>query len=136
MKSYWLLKTEPSEYSFDQLVSDRRTEWDGVTNNQAQMYLRAINKGDRVLIYHTGKEKAIVGIAEVIGKPYPDPSGSKEKQVAIDIKPIRKFPYPVTLTAIKSQSQFDEFELVRNSRLSVMPVRDVWWHIIVSRGGL
>jgi predicted RNA-binding protein with PUA-like domain len=136
MRSYWLLKTEPDEYSFEQLVTDRRTIWDGVLNNLALIHIRAMKKGDRAFIYHTGKEKAIVGIAEIVSNPYSNPETENEKHLVVDIKPIRKFPYPVNLSEIKSQTQFEGLDLIRNSRLSVMPVKDIWWHAIIGQGGL
>lgn len=136
MAGYWLLKTEPDEYSFDQLVADRRTVWDGVANNLALQYLRKMKKGDRVLIYHTGKERAIIGIAEAISGPYADPEANDEKRVVINIKPVQKLPYAVSLAHIKGNKTFNDFELVKFSRLSVMPVKDLYWGTILRMGGL
>jgi predicted RNA-binding protein with PUA-like domain len=136
MPSYWLLKTEPDDYSFEQLVSDRRTIWDGVANNLAQQHMRAMQKGDRVLIYHTGKERSVVGIAEVTRKPFPDPTSENPKHVAVEIKSIRKLPYPVKLADIKNNRTFDDFELVTITRLSAMPVKPLYWKTITGMGGL
>lgn len=136
MPSYWLVKTEPEEYSFDQLVADRRTVWDGVSNNLALQYLGKMKTGDRVLIYHTGNERAVVGIAEVTGNPYQDPKISDKRRIVVKLKPVRKLPYPVPLIEIKNNKTFNEFELVKNSRLSVMPVKNIYWKTILGMGGL
>jgi predicted RNA-binding protein with PUA-like domain len=136
MPAYWLIKTDPDEYSFDQLVADRRTVWDGVLNNLALQYLRKMKKGDKALIYHTGAERAIVGVAEVIGNAYRDPSSNDEKSVVVNIKPVRKLPYAVPLSEIKNNKTFKDFELVKISRLSVMPVKDIYWKTILGMSGL
>lgn len=136
MPVYWLVKTEPGDYSFEQLVADRRTVWDGVANNLALKHLRYMKPGDKILIYHTGKERAIVGIAEVLSGPYQDPGSRDPKRVVVQIKPDRKLPYPVPLAEIKNNKTFKDFELVTMSRLSVMPVKEVYWHTILGMGGL
>jgi predicted RNA-binding protein with PUA-like domain len=136
MPLYWLLKTEPDEYSFDQLVADRRTVWDGVSNNLALQHIRKMKIGDKVLIYHTGKERAVVGIAEVITNPYPDLNLNDKKRVVVNIKPDRKLPYPVSLAEIKSNQTFKDFDMVKIPRLSVMPLKDIYWNTILSMGGL
>jgi len=136
MPAYWLLKTEPGEYSFDQLVVDRRTVWDGVANNLALKYLRNMKVGDKAFIYHTGTERAIVGIAEIISNPYRDPESKDPKRVVVNLKPDRKLPYPVPLSEIKNNKTFKDFDLVKLSQLSVMPVKNVYWHIILGMGGL
>lgn len=126
----WLYKSEPDCYSYDDLLKDKRTDWDGVTNALAQKHLRAAQKGDQVFFYHTGDEKAIVGIMEVVGSPQPaadDPTG---KQVVVPVKPLRKLPKPVSLAQIKADPLFADWELVRNSRLSVMPVSEERWRRI------
>jgi predicted RNA-binding protein with PUA-like domain len=120
--NYWLVKTEPDCYAYADLVRDRRTVWDGVSNAWALSFLRQMKKGDRVFVYHTGKEKQIVGIAEVVKEPYPDPSGEDEKLVVVDLKAVKALPRPVTLAEIKKDKRFADFELVKFSRLSVMPV--------------
>lgn len=136
MPSYWLLKTEPDEYSFDQLVADRRTVWDGVANNLALQHLRKMKTGDKVLFYHTGNERAVVGIAEVIKNPYPDPNLKDKKRVVVNIKPDRKLPHAVALADIKSNETFKDFDLIKIPRLSVMPVKAIYWNTILSMGGL
>jgi len=125
-----LFKEEPTHYSFDDLVSDKRTSWDGVKNNLALKHLHAVQKGDRVLYYHTGDEKAVVGIMEVIKGAYPSPRASDERFVAVDVRPLRKLARPVTLAEIKADPQFADFPLVRISRLSVMPVTAAQWAAI------
>ena len=115
--SHWLLKTEPSTYSWDDLVREKKTTWDGVSNPLALKHLRAMKKSDLALIYHTGDERAIVGIAEVVSDPKPD----------IALKPKKKLAHAVTLDTIKSDKAFGGWELIRNSRLSVMPVLPAMW---------
>lgn len=123
MAKTFLFKTEPSEYSFGDLVRDGRTAWTGVKNPGALIALRACAKGDLVLIYHTAGEKAVVGVAEVARAAYPDPDAKgDEKAVAVDLKPVRALAMPVTLAAIKGDRRFADFALVRQSRLSVMEV--------------
>jgi predicted RNA-binding protein with PUA-like domain len=136
MTAYWLFKTEPEDYSFDDLVTDRRTVWDGVANNLALQYLRKIKKGDQVLIYHTGEERAVVGIAEVIRDPMKHPDRTGKKDGIIEIKPVRKLPYPVSLTDIRENKTFADFELVKISRLSVVRVKPIHWNTILGLGGL
>jgi predicted RNA-binding protein with PUA-like domain len=131
----WLLKTEPEEYSFDDLVRDGRGVWDGVKNNQALMFMREMKKGDEVLIYHTGKVKAVVGLAIVVKSAYPDPKLDDEKRVVIDVKARRALPKAVSLKSIKEDERFGEFLLVRNSRLSVMPVAEPLWKSLLKMGG-
>ncbi len=118
----WLLKTEPSVYSFDDLQKDRKTVWDGVTNNLALKHLRSVKKGDKVLIYHTGDEKQVVGIAQAVSGPYLDADMKNPKLVVINLTPERKLRRPVTLAEMKRRKEFSSFELVRLPRLSVMPV--------------
>src|SRR5688572_14992525 len=123
----WLLKTEPTTYSWDQLVRDKKTTWDGVANATALQHIRAMKKGDAVLIYHTGGEKAAVGIAEVASAPYPDPNEGDEKLVVVDLKPKKKLANPVTLAQIKADPAFAGWDLLRIGRLSVVPVPDIMW---------
>lgn len=127
----WLVKEEPSNYSFAQLQQDRSTMWSGVRNPLAQKHLKAMKKGDRVFFYHTGSEKAVVGIAKVLGTPGPDPADSSGKLFAVEIGPVKALGAPVTLAAIKADGRFAEFPLVRMSRLSVMPVPDEIWDAIL-----
>jgi predicted RNA-binding protein with PUA-like domain len=123
----WLVKEEPTHYGFDAFVKDRRAVWSGVRNALAQKHLRAMKKGDRVLYYHTGDEKAIVGVAKALSNPYPDPDDASGKYVAVDLAPVERLPRPVTLAEIKADLAFADFPLVRISRLSVMPVTDAEW---------
>lgn len=124
----FLLKTEPSEYSFNDLVRDKRTTWTGVTNPGALITLRSIKKGDELLIYHTGDEKAIVGLAKALTNAFEDPAkpsttdAGAPKFAVLDLAPVRAAKQPVTLAQIKAEERFAEFLLVKNSRLSVMPV--------------
>jgi predicted RNA-binding protein with PUA-like domain len=122
MPNSWLLKTEPSTFSWEDLVRDDRAVWDGVANAAALMHLRAMERGDEVLIYHSGEQKAIVGVARVVKGAYADPTKNDPKLVVVDIKPVRAVITPVTLAAIKSEPGLADFALVRISRLSCMPV--------------
>ncbi len=127
MPQFWLLKTEPSTYSYDDLEKEQETVWDGVTNNLALKHLRNIRKGDKVFIYHTGNEKALVGIAEVISDPHPDPKQKDPRLMVVDVKPKERLPRPVSLVEVKSDPTFAEFLLVRLPRLSVMLVTESQW---------
>ena len=135
MANRWLLKTEPGEYSFEDLVRDGKTVWDGVTNALALKYLRSLRKGDELLIYHTGNVRAAVGLARATGEPYPDPERQDLKIVMVDIVPVRGLKRAVTLEAIKADKRFRDFELVRLPRLSVMPVPDPVWDAILKMAG-
>ena len=126
----WLFKEEPTHYSYDDLVRDGRTSWTGVRNPVAQKHLSAVRKGDRIFFYHTGKEKAVVGIARAAGAAYPDPADTSGKLHAVDVEPVRKLARPVTLAAIKADKAFASFPLTRIPRLSVMPVTDEEWERI------
>ncbi len=123
----WLLKTEPDCYSWDQFAQDKKTVWDGVTNALALKHIRTIKKGDAVLIYHTGDEKAAIGIGEVASNPYPDPKEEDERIVVFDVKSKKRLGQPVTLSDIKADPAFAGWDLIRNSRLSVVPVPDAMW---------
>jgi predicted RNA-binding protein with PUA-like domain len=123
----WLVKEEPTHYGFDLLVRDGRTSWTGVRNPLAQKHLKSMKKGDRIFYYHTGDEKAIVGIAKALSDPYLDPQDKAGKLSAIDIGPVKRLANPVTLAAVKADRRFAEFPLVRMPRLSVMPVTDTQW---------
>lgn len=126
----WLFKEEPSSYSFDALVKDKRAVWSGVKNPLAQKHLHGIKRGDQIFYYHTGDEKAVVGIAKALGDAYPDPSDKTGKHAVVDVGPVRKLERPVTLAEIKADPAFSAFSLVRISRLSVMPVGDAEWQRI------
>jgi predicted RNA-binding protein with PUA-like domain len=125
VSSYWILKTEPSTYSFDRLLKERTTIWDGVSNPLALKHLREMAVGDKVLIYHTGNEKAAVGLAHVTRAAYPDPKDAK--LVVVDLQADRPLPKPVPLAAVKADSAFADLALVRMGRLSVVPVKPDQW---------
>ena len=135
MSNYWLLKTEPSAYSFADLERDGKTVWDGVTNALALKHLRAMKKGDLAFIYHTGDERQIVGIAEVASQPYPDPKQRDPKLVVVDFKPRERLHRPVTLAEIKARKEFADWELMRMGRLSVMPVSPEGWTRVAKMAG-
>lgn len=128
--SYWLVKTEPDTYSWDDLVKDKKTTWDGVRNFQARSNLKAMKKGDVVFIYHTGDEKAVIGRAKVLKEHYPDPAD--KAWVVIDLAPEKKLKKPVSLSEIKAEKRLANMVLVRASRLSVQPVKDEEYDFIIS----
>lgn len=132
LMAYWLLKTEPDCYSWADLEREKKTGWDGVNNNLALKYLRQIKKGDLAIIYHTGDEKAAIGIAEVVSNPYVDPKLNDPKLVVVDVKPKKKLTKPVTLAQVKANPKLQDFLLVKMSRLSVMPVSDSQWELLVA----
>lgn len=132
--SRWLVKEEPSNYSFEVFAKDGRTQWTGVKNAVAQKHLRAIRKGDEVFYYHTGDVKAVVGIAKAAGDAYPDPADPSGKSYTVDFVPVRALSTPVTLAAVKADAFFADFALARLPRLSVMPVTDAQWEKILSMG--
>lgn len=133
--AYWLVKTEPDEYRFDDLAAAGRDVWDGVRSHLAQRHLQAMRPGDHVFVYHTGKERAIAGIATVVSEPYPDPTGDDPRWQCVDLAPVRRLPRPVTLRDIKRDPRFQSWELVRNSRLSVMPVPPAIWRAVLEMAG-
>jgi predicted RNA-binding protein with PUA-like domain len=126
----WLCKSEPDCYAYPDLEADGETLWDGVSNPLALKHLRTVRPGDRVFFYHTGDEKAIIGVMEVTGPPRPDPKLGNEKMVVIPVKPVRRLAVPVTLAAIKADPAFADWELVKQARLSVMPVSPERWQRI------
>jgi predicted RNA-binding protein with PUA-like domain len=130
------MKSEPSSYSWEQLVKDGRTNWNGVRNAQASNNLKAMKKGDRAFFYHSNEGLAIVGIAEIVREFYPDPSDKTGRFGMVDVAPVMPLKTPITLAAIKSDPQFQDFALVRLSRLSVMPVSAAHWKQICSMGGV
>lgn len=132
----WLVKEEPEHYPFSQFVKDGKTVWSGVRNPVAQKNLRGMTPGDLVFYYHTGKEKAIVGIAKVAGAPRPDPDDEAGKLYAVDLVPVKALKQPVTLAEVKAVKGFADFPLVRLPRLSVMPVTGEQWSWIEKKGGL
>lgn len=135
MPNYWLLKTEPGEYSYGDLERAGATVWDGVGNALALKYLRMMQAGDLAFIYHTGDEKQIVGIATVTRGGYPDPKSDDPRAAAVDLRPKQKLAKPVTLTALKRRQDFADFELVRLGRLSVMPVSAARWQELLALAG-
>jgi len=132
--AYWLLKTEPSEYSFADLVHEKRAVWSGVSNAAALKNMRAMAKGDEVLIYHTGDEKAVVGTAAVAKAAYPDPNEKDAKLVVVDIAPRKPLAQPVTLATIKGDPRFAEWGLVKIGRLSVVPTTKEQFAAILAMG--
>ena len=135
MSGRWLLKTEPSTYAWNDLVKEKKAVWDGVSNAVALKNMRSMEKGDPVLVYHTGGEKAVVGIARVASAPYPDPKSKDPKLVVVDLEPDRPLSRPVTLAAMKASPQFAGFELLRLPRLSVVPVSEGHWKAILTAAG-
>ncbi len=133
-KHFWLVKQEPDAYSWSSFVKDGQSEWDGVRNYQARNNLRAMSKGDLVLYYHSVKGKEVVGIAEVIREAYPDPSAKEGDWSAVDLKPVKALAENVSLETIKADKQFEDFLLLRNSRLSVMPVSAAHFRRILKLG--
>ena len=130
--AYWLLKTEPSDYAYADLEADQGTVWDGVSNNLALKHLRQIRRGDQALIYHTGGERVVVGVAEVTSDPFPDPERDDPRLVVVEVKPGRKLAKPIPLADIKSDPELKDFDLVRLPRLSVMPVTKAVWKRLLS----
>lgn len=132
----WLMKTEPSTFSFEQLVKDGKTFWDGVRNHQAQKFMKQMAVGDRVLIYHSVTGKAVVGLAEVTQTASPDPTaGAGENWIGVTVKPVRTLKTPVTLAEIKQHPALQEIGLVRQGRLSVMPLLPKEFEILMEMAG-
>ncbi|MCX6317314.1 MAG: EVE domain-containing protein [Bacteroidetes bacterium] len=129
--AYWLAKSEPSVYSWDQLVADKQTCWSGVRNYAARLNLRAMKKGDEVFFYHSNEGVCIVGIAKVVKEAYQDPTTDDDRWVAVDLKAVRKLKNPVTLETIKKQPSLANMALVRLGRLSVQPVTEEEWNTIL-----
>ena len=134
--NYWLVKSEPFKYSWDQFVADKITFWDGVRNYAARNNLRAMAKGDRVLFYHSNEGLAVVGIAEVAKEAYQDPTTDDTNWVVVDLKPVKPIPVPVTLAAIKAEPSLANMQLVKLSRLSVAAVTEDEFNIVLQMGGL
>ena len=132
--SYWMVKQEPETYSWDDFVADGETDWTGVRNYQARNNLRTMKAGDRVLFYHSGKEKAVVGVAEVIKAAYADPTADDEQWVAVDLKPVKRLKNPVPLAAIRYDKRLSDLPLIRQSQLSVMPLTKDEFETIVATG--
>ena len=132
MPNYWILKTDADTYPFDRLVSERRAVWDGVSNALALKHIRSMAKGDHAFIYHSGDEKALVGLARIISDPYADPKSDDPKLAVVDIEAGDRLAHPVTLATIKADPAFAELGLVRMSRLSVVPVPADQWKRLLS----
>jgi predicted RNA-binding protein with PUA-like domain len=128
--AHWLIKSEPSAYSWDLLVKEKRTAWTGVRNAQAAANLKAMKSGDLCFFYHSNEGKEIVGIAKVVKTAYPDPTDKAGKAVAVDVAAVEPVKQPVGLAALKADARFKDFKLVRQSRLSVVPVSDEHWKLI------
>ncbi len=131
----WLLKTEPNEYSYTDLEKENIAVWDGVKNALALKNMRTMLPGEEVFIYHTGKERRIVGVAQVANTAYPDPKLTDTKRLVIDIRAVRKLPEPITLAQIKQDEKFAGFELIRLPRLSIVPVLPQYWQRLLEMAG-
>jgi len=132
---HWLLKTEPSEYSFDDLLKNGRDVWDGITHPLALKHLRSARGGDLALVYHTGGTRAAVGIARILGAPYPDPAQKDPARVVVDIEAVKPLPRPVPLEAIKVHPNLKSLEALRIPRLSFAPVSREHWNILLKMSG-
>jgi predicted RNA-binding protein with PUA-like domain len=131
--AHWLMKSEPKSYSWDDLVRDGGTDWNGVRSNAARLHLRAMKAGDQAFFYHSMADKAVVGIMEITGPGEPD--GEDGSWVKVPVKPVRPLPRPVTLAAIKAEPRLKDMEVIRQSRLSVAPVRDAEWALVLKMAG-
>jgi predicted RNA-binding protein with PUA-like domain len=132
MARHWILKTEPSTYGFPDLVRERRTRWEGVSNAVAHKHLRSMLEGDDALIYHTGNEKSLIGLARIVSAPYPDPSQKDDRLVVVDVEAGKALPRQVSLAEIKADPAFKDLGLVRLSRLSVVPVEPDQWRRLLA----
>ena len=134
--AYWLVKSEPGAWSWDDQVRDKTTSWTGVRNHQAALNLKAMRKGDKAFFYHSVDEKRIVGVVEVVKEASPDDTDPSGRFVTVDVKAVKPVPRPVTLAEIKADPRMADFALVRQSRLSVVPVSDEQWAILAGMSGL
>lgn len=133
--SHWLVKTEPETYSYADLEREGRTVWDGVRNNAAALHLKGMRKGDQVLVYHSGDAKAAVGIAEVVREAFPDPMDESGRFVAVELGSVRSLKQPVTLAQLKAEPKLAGLVILRQSRLSVAPVGEAEWDLILKMAG-
>ena len=133
--AYWLIKSEPFKYSWDQLVKDKKSVWDGVRNYAARLNLRAMKKGDLAFFYHSNEGTEIVGIAKIVKEAYPDPTTDDERWVAVDVAPVKKLKKPVTLAQIKAEKKLQDMDLVRLGRLSTQSVKPEEWEIVMKMAG-
>jgi len=130
--AYWLMKSEPAAYGWADLVRDGSTEWDGVRNNAATLHLKAMQPGDRAFLYHSMSDKAVVGVMEIVRAAQPDANAQEgERWVSVAVRPVEPLPRPVTLAEIKAEPRLKEMELIRQSRLSVAPVREAEWALVM-----
>jgi len=133
--AHYILKTEPDTYSYDDLARDKQTVWDGISNALALKHLRGIAKGDTLAIYHTGKEKQVVGLARAAGAPFPDPKGKDAKLAVVEIKAWKRLPKPVPLSVFREDAVLSKTDLVRLSRLSVVPLTDAQFARLLKLAG-
>jgi len=133
--AYWLIKSEPFKYSWDQLVKDKRTVWDGVRNYAARLNLKAMKKGDLAFFYHSNEGTEIVGIAKIVKEAYQDPTTDDERWVAVDVTPVKQLKKPVTLAQIKAEKRLQDMDLVRLGRLSTQSVKPEEWEIVLKMAG-
>ena len=133
--NYWILKSEPTCYAYADLEREGRTVWDGVTNNGALIHIRKMAPGDTAVFYHSGDERAAVGVAEIVAGPYPDPKQNNEKLAVVDVRPVRRLARPVTLAELKEQPEFEGSTLLRQGRLSIVPLTEEQWRVIAELGG-
>tara|TARA_A100001011_G_scaffold400141_1_gene512658 strand:- start:4485 stop:4907 length:423 start_codon:yes stop_codon:yes gene_type:complete len=131
MKNYWLIKSEPNEWSWDDQIKEGSSMWDGVRNYQARNNLKKMRLNDECLFYHSVNEKSVIGIVKVVKTYYPDPTDKENKFVVVDVKPLKKLKNPVTLKKIKENKKLQSIALVKQSRLSVMPIKKKEWEIII-----
>ena len=136
MAKQWLVKSEPDAYSWQQLVKDGRTNWSGVRNHQAALNLKAMKVGDKAFFYHSNEGKEVVGICEIVREAYPDPSDPAGRFVMVDVAPVAPLPTPVTLAQMKAEPKLADIALIRQSRLSVMPIAPAHWALVCKLGGL
>ena len=133
--AFWLIKSEPGTYSWDQLVADKRTVWDGVRNYAARLNLRAMKKGDLAFFYHSNEGTDVVGIAKIIKEAFQDPTTFDDRWVAVEVAPFKKLKTPVTLAQIKAHKQLQQMDLVRLGRLSVQAVKPEEWELVLKMAG-
>jgi predicted RNA-binding protein with PUA-like domain len=136
MANRWLVKSEPDAYSWQQLVKDGRTNWSGVRNHQAALNLKAMKVGDKAFFYHSNEGKEVVGICEIVREAYPDPTDPAGRFVMVDVAPVQPLPMPVTLAQMKAEPKLADIALIRQSRLSVMPIAPAHWALVCKLGGL
>ena len=134
--AYWLMKSEPSVYGWQQLVAEKKTAWSGVRNYEARNNMQAMKKGDQIFFYHSNEGKEIVGIMEVVREFYPDPEDETGKFGLVDVKPLKPLKTPVTLAALKADKRFADLALIRKGRISVTPVSDAHWKAIAKLAGI